>query len=272
MAVSKIAEATKELQALKGQSQRQRSAIKNLEIARNDLTAKVESMRKSMAQDELALNSLRIQIADKNSQNEKLITDVAKITNKLSSLRANVDLFPTELELFVTQGRNNIKALFALTIIPIMILLTMFILLISGAVDLTTKIDPEGKVNIAALVASRAPYVAVALAIITACYKIARYFMIEMIEINRQRLNLTKIAIIAKDVSNAAEIGLELNDVERYGLRVRLKMALLKDHLKSYLSSNLKVQLPSSITEYLPFDITPQSEDSEEAAVDARGR
>lgn len=45
LAVSKIAEATKELQALKGQSQRQRSAIKNLEIARNDLTAKVESMR-----------------------------------------------------------------------------------------------------------------------------------------------------------------------------------------------------------------------------------
>lgn len=75
--------------------------------------------------------------------------------------------------------------------------------------------------------------------------------MLEIIEINRQRLNLTKIGIIAKDISNAAEVGLDLNEVERYGLRVRLKMELLKDHLKGYISSNIDVQLPSSVSQYI---------------------
>ena len=175
------------------------------------------------------------------------------MTEQLSALRANIDLFPTELESFVKQGGKNTRTLFFLALLPILVIISMFAILISGAVDLTTKIDPEGKINVAALLASRTPYVVVALAIITSCYKISKVFILELVEINRQRLNLTKIGIIAKDVSNSAEFGLELSEVEKYGLRVRLKMELLKDHLKGYISPNLDVKLPTDLSSFHPF-------------------
>ncbi len=189
----------------------------------------------------------------RNDEKTRVTAEIESLNTKLSQLRANIDLFPTELESFVSQGSKNTRTLFWLSAAPIGIIGVMFFLLISGAVDLTTQIDPEDKVNIGALIASRTPYVVVALAIITSCYKIAKFFMLELIEINRQRLNLTKIGIIAKDVSNAAESGLDISEVEKYTLRVRLKMELLKDHLKGYISSNIDVHLPNVLTGPSPF-------------------
>jgi len=252
-AEARATEAQKDLASLKGQADRQKSAIRRLESERADLTTKVAVLEDTLQNNSRLLEELRRELDTKTKTKKTLDDQIAGLRTKLSELRANLDIFPSELESFVTQGRNNTKTLFWLALAPICVIVIMFGILISGAVDLTTKIDPEGKINVVALVASRTPYLVVALAIITACYKIARVFIAELIEINRQRLSLTKISIIAKDVSAASETGLELSEVERYGLRVRLKMELLKDHLKSYISPDFQILLPTKITNYLPF-------------------
>lgn len=54
----------------------------------------------------------------------------------------------------------------------------------------------------------------------------------------QQRLNLTKISIIAKDVSDASEDDLSLDDAARYEHRTHLKMNLLREHLKGYLAED----------------------------------
>jgi hypothetical protein len=246
-------EAKKETSALKSQADRQRTMIRQLESERADLTTKVGVLEDTLKNNNRLLDAIRYELDNKTKTKKSLDEEVYGLNSKLSELRANLDLFPSELESFVTQGRKNTRTLFWLALTPIVVIVIMFGILISGAADLTTKIDPEGKINIVALVASRTPYLAVALAIITACYKIARVFIFELIEINRQRLNLTKVSIIAKDISAASETGLELSEVERYGLRVRLKMELLKDHLKGYISPDFQISLPTKITNYLPF-------------------
>lgn len=252
-AEAKAAEAEKELSRLKGQADRQRSSIRRLESERNDLTTKNEALGDSLKKNERDLDMVRSELDSKTKQQNQLDDQVNALQGKLTDLRANIDLFPSELESFVKQGSRNTTTLFWLALVPILIIAVMFGILISGAVDLTTKIDPEQNINLYALIASRTPYVVVALAIITACYQIARFFISELIQINRQRLSLTKVSIIAKDVSASAETGLDLSEIERYGLRVRLKMELLKDHLKGYISPNIDVKLPSRITNYLPF-------------------
>src|SRR5690554_1057353 len=57
---------------------------------------------------------------------------------------------------------------------------------------------------------------------------------------NEQRLNLTKISIIAKDVSDASEDGLSMDDAARYEHRTHLKMDLLRSHLKGYLAEEYR--------------------------------
>jgi len=81
-----------------------------------------------------------------------------------------------------------------------------------------------------------------------------------MVKINHQRLSLTKISIIAKDVAHASEAGLDLSDEDLFKLRSDLKMQLLRDHMKEYISKDFKIQLPNQIISALGFNKTKSSE------------
>lgn len=246
------ADAVKEINTLKSQADRQRSSIRRLESERADLTTKIDSSKDILSKNQIDLDAIRIELSTKTKERENISNDISEFTAKLHELRANIDLFPSELSSFVAQGTRNNRTYFWLAIIPIILIGAMFGLLISGAVELTTKITENQNININALIVSRMPYVLVAVAIITACYKISRAFILEILNVNRQRLNLTKISIIAKEVSHAAESELTLTDSEIYNLRLRLKMDLLKDHLKGYISPEFEPMVPRTITSYLP--------------------
>lgn len=197
------------------------------------------------------MSNIKTELDNLSNRRELISSEITTKKDDLSKLKANLDLFPSELSDFVRQGARNTKTLFWLAAAPIAVIVGMFALLISGAVDLSTKITTSQNINIEALIVSRMPYVFVAVTIVTACYKIARAFIVELININRQRLNLTKISIIAKDVSNSSEFNLDLNENEIYNLRVRLKMDLLRDHLKNYVSPEFEPMIPEEITSKL---------------------
>jgi hypothetical protein len=74
--------------------------------------------------------------------------------------------------------------------------------------------------------------------------------MMQLIKINDQKLSLTKISIIAKEVSDSAEKTLNLTEEDIYRLRTDLKMQLLKDHLKDYLSKDFTIELPQQLIGY----------------------
>lgn len=147
---------------------------------------------------------------------------IEKETN-LKSLKANINLFPSQLSDFVSQGSRDVRQYFALAVIPIIVIASMFVILVEGGVDLTTRITGKENVNILAMLFSRMPFVVVAATIITACYYLARIFILEMVRVNRQKLSLSKIGIIAKDISYSTEHELNLSDEEKQERRLRLK-------------------------------------------------
>ena len=252
-AESQVLESNKNLTSLKGHADRVKTNIRKLESERSDLTTKSEVLKDTIEKNSRELNNLRTELSSKGALKETLDSQIGTCVNDLSGLRANLDLFPSELSDFVKQGSKNIKLLFWLALLPILIIGIMFVLLIEGAADLTTKITPDKYYNVSALIVSRAPYVFISIAIITACYKISRAFITELIEINRVKLSLTKISIVAKDVSNATEFDLNLSELEKYSLRLKLKMDLLRGHLKGYVSPDFEISMPKDIVSYLPF-------------------
>ena len=124
---------------------------------------------------------------------------------------------------------------------PIALLVLVTALLVFNAADLTTVLEIDESASIWSILITRMPYVIIATGIITASYKLARVFVAEIMRINQQRLNLSKISIIATDASNTSQGGLsDLSDREFYELRTDLKMQLLRDHLKECLSSDFR--------------------------------
>ncbi|MBO9724634.1 MAG: hypothetical protein J7530_09690 [Novosphingobium sp.] len=258
-AESRRTEANKEVNNLKTSADRQKLNLKRLESSRDELNTKLEVLNQSFSVNSRELSNIKSELDRLSSSRENLITDVKNKTAELKALKDNLDLFPSELSDFVRQGARNTRTLFWLAAAPIAIIVLMFLLLISGAVDLSTKITADQKINLEALIISRMPYVTVAITIITACYKLARSFIVELININRQRLNLTKISIIAKDVSNSSQYDLDLNHEEIYNFRVRLKMDLLKDHLKNYISPDFEPLVPNDMApKFAPLGLLAQ--------------
>ncbi|WP_136439274.1 hypothetical protein [Pacificoceanicola onchidii] len=181
-------------------------------------------------------------IAERTTERKSLAKSVAELKQELRALEDDVNMFPTEIGGFVSQGGQNIGTYWKLAAVPIALMVLVTGLLVFNAANLTTVYDEGGTAKIWSILLTRIPYVIIATAIITACYKLARVFIAEIMRINQQRLNLSKISIVATDASNTSQEGLDLTDRELYELRTDLKMQLLRDHLKEYLSTDFRYQ------------------------------
>lgn len=105
--------------------------------------------------------------------------------------------------------------------------------LFSSAIDLTQLWRIEDDVNVWTIFLTRIPFVLVAIALVEACGFIVGRLIFEIVKINRQRLEFSKLSIIAKDVVLASSAELEMTDEERFSEETKLKMTLLQEHMKS---------------------------------------
>ena len=214
-----------------------------INMLRNDYTNNQNSLTNSSE----SLNRINSEIENKTVVRNSLNSEITEKKSELKSLKDDINMFPSEISGFVGQGTSTMWVYVGLSAIPITIILVMFVLLVKGAADLTTIFIEKPDSSVYAIFLTRMPYVAIAGMVIAASYKICRVLLAEVIRINQQKLNLTKISIIAKDVSFASESEIDLNDEQKYHLRTKLKMELLRDHLKDYLSKDFTLPLPSSI-------------------------
>ena len=248
-----IAQKNNELEKLRSDIAAENQMISELSAKIGGLTEQRQSLLEDIATREKHISSLderRTQIQEKiterTSEREALAKDVANLRQELRALKNDVDMFPTEISSFVSQGGKNISTYWKLATVPIGLLVLISGLLIFNAANLTTVLDENRTANILSILLTRIPYVVIAMGIITASYKLAKVCIVEIIRINKQRLNLSKISIIATDASNTSKDGLnDLTDRELYDLRTDLKMQMLRDHLKEYLSDDFKYQAKS---------------------------
>ncbi|MCH2486276.1 MAG: hypothetical protein MK010_00825 [Erythrobacter sp.] len=228
----------------------QSNELEKLNARREELVSREESLNQSIRNNDQEIADQKNRIGEISDVRSKLARSIIAKEQKLKALTANINLFPSELSDFVSQGSRDVKLYAGLAMIPIIVIAGMFGILIEGGVDLTTKITGEDEVNILAILVSRMPFVIVAVTVVTACYYLARMFILEMVRVNRQKLSLSKIGIIAKDISYSTENELGFDDDEKYSRRLRLKMDMLRDHLKDYLSKDFEPSLP----EKSPFE------------------
>ncbi|MCT4555736.1 MAG: hypothetical protein N4A53_13700 [Pelagimonas sp.] len=231
--ISEANQKVAELNANLGRLTEQRQGLLE-DITKREETISSLDERRSQAQDI---------ISERTAARESLAKEVAELKQELRALEDDVNMFPTEIGAFVSQGGQNIRTYWKLAAVPIALMVLVTGLLVFNAANLTTVLDEGDTAKIWSILVTRIPYVVIATAIITASYKLARVFVAEIMRINQQRLNLSKISIVATDASNTSQEGLtDLSDRDLYELRTDLKMQLLRDHLKEYLSADFRYQ------------------------------
>jgi len=242
-----------EISEAKGTVTELNNQIGRLTEERNGLVADVKKREETVAAQEEQAEVIKERIAERNAERSGLAAEITQQKQELRSLQDDINMFPTEISGFVSQASQNTQTYWQLSWIPMILLVIMAVLLVFNAADLTTVIDEYENARLFSIVVTRIPYIVVATAIIGAAYKLAALLVGEIMRINQQRLNLSKVSIIATDVSKASEEGLEdLPDEEIYALRTRLKMDMLRDHMKEYLSKDFAASLPRKRREVRP--------------------
>ncbi|MEX1198896.1 MAG: hypothetical protein WEB57_13690 [Pseudohongiellaceae bacterium] len=244
-----IAELTETINRLNDDKSQVEDELESVQEELAETERSVGSKKQELSEYSARIESAASSIEQKSEERKQLSSEITKAKAELRELKENINLFPTEISGFVSQGASSIKRYSFFAAIPIIVIGLVTIDLFLRASELSHLTNLPQGISIWEVLVARFPYVLVCGALLASSYKLARVFIAEIIRINQQRLNLTKISIIAKDISDASEDGLSLDDAARYEHRTHLKMNLLREHLKGYLAEDYQ---------YSKKDLSPQ--------------
>ncbi|MBP0482430.1 hypothetical protein [Sagittula salina] len=168
------------------------------------------------------------------------LTDTRDNTSSdLEKVKTELKMFPSDLAGYIEEGARNIKIYAALSTPFVIVILFVTWSLFFSAIDLTVIWRDTGEeIDVWSIFLTRLPFVIVAVTLLEVCgYTVGR-FIYEIIKINRQRIAMQKLSIIAKDISTLSAKNTELTDDEIFERETALKMELLRDHLKDDLTQD----------------------------------
>jgi hypothetical protein len=153
----------------------------------------------------------------------KLRHEITLAKAELSNLQESINIFPTEIKGFVDQGAQNLSFYAKFAGVAIIGLLLTTVVLLANAKALTRPELSGDFSDVAPYLLMRMPYTILMLSIIAAFYAIAHFMVSEAVRINRQRLNLAKIALVAKQVvDGVSSSALDLSPQEKADLHVQV--------------------------------------------------
>jgi uncharacterized coiled-coil protein SlyX len=237
---SEIEESNRTLETLNISISEKQAAEAELQAQLDRSTDRLDTFNESIEERRQELTTVT-----KNREAEK--REVEKARLDLKRLKEDINLFPSEISGFVTQASKDIGTYKWFIGSMVFVIFALFVWVLTGAFDLSEYIKENPNVDVWPLLLAKLPLATVVSAIVAAAYKISKVFIEELLKINRQKLSLTQVSIVAKDVSQAAEAELELSEVQIYGLRLRTKMAMLADHIKTFIPTQPNELLPQSI-------------------------
>ncbi|WP_155895402.1 hypothetical protein [Comamonas aquatica] len=196
--------------------------------------------RKNQLNDQISINETTIRNIEGEITSGKVQLDILarrtkEADEKLKELTKNVNLFSEEFASFSDHGAKQTKTYIWLSLIPILVILILVWQLLFGAVDLSVKYSENPDIDLLTIFVTRIPYILVCGSILTVCYSLVIFLFKRISFIYAEKLDFSKIGIIAKDVATASSNNTSLPDEHLYEARTYLKIEMLK----SYLGGNI---------------------------------
>ena len=205
----------------------------NLENTKKDLITKEQELKNSIQEREKTLSTVN--------------TDIATKREELKKLDNETSLIAYDMQEYVRNAKKDIKWYIGLSIIPWLLIACMSYVLVYGGAYLTTILKVENDAQLWTIFWSRIPFVLAVSSVMFVAYEVSNIFIRKIMEINQQILDFAKIGIIAKDVSETSSINLNLTDEEKFELRTKLKMDMLKSHLSKDLGKKFEINIKPKI-------------------------
>lgn len=176
--------------------------------------------------------SIENSLDERKILSEKLTETIAKEKAELEIIRNDKALFPENMQGFSKQSRAFSLVYIGMSVIPLIIIGWVAMRLFESAEALGDIINTIYAADIYNILLARLPFTLVCLMLIHASYYLCKAFVLKVMSIHDDRLNLAKISILAKDISTTAKSDLDITDGQEYESRIALKMFMLREYFR----------------------------------------
>lgn len=218
---SQIQELDTRLATLDTQRKESDKAAAEAEGKRVGLVTRLDELTQMIAQRENGISELDNHLKNKQS--------------KLRELTSLLSLYSNEYSSFFRQGNWYIILYSILAALPLCLMAFVTYELFKGAVDLTVKYTVEPQMNLWAIFVTRAPFVAVAGFIMQGAYLAFKLLILKIMDIQTEKMALSRISIVAQDVVQLSAQDLKLTDEQIHDANIYLRMDMIKAHMKEQL-------------------------------------
>ena len=180
---------------------------------------------------EATVRSIDGEVSKGKEELRALAVETSEAERRLRDLTSNVNLFSEEFSSFSDHGGKQARIFIFLSIVPLVIVAILTTQLLLGAVDLSVKYVKEPNIDLLTVFVTRLPYLVICGSILAVCSSALIFLFNRISVIYAERLDFSKIGIIAKDVASASANGLLFSDEQLYEARTYLKIEMLKAYL-----------------------------------------
>ncbi len=247
-----IARLKSEIDVLKAKEEKGKKAIYNIELNTSAAKSNLFSINSAVEAKENNLQQLTREAKNLNDS-------VADLNQQLSGLVNDRSLISDEFSDFIKEGKGQATVYLWLMSLPVVVIGMGVLVIYNGASSfLSTHYESTGDVLAAFLL--RIPFATVVGGAIYYSWKVAHAFMSKIFSIQEERLTLAKLLVLAKNTVFSTAEDLGVNPVEKFHVRTRLKIEMLKSHLANNLGSNIhmpELEIPvksESVSEPPPVD------------------
>lgn len=229
-----IGELGVDLNELKSLTEKEKKALSSIEVsintAKNNLftiNSAIEAKENNLQQLTREAKNLNDSVADLNQQLSGLVNDRSLISDEFSD--------------FIKEGKGQATVYLWLMLVPAVVIGIGVLVIYNGASSfLSAHYETTGDVAAAFLL--RIPFATVVGGAIYYSWKIAHAFMSKIFSIQEERLTLAKLLVLAKNTVFSTAEDLGVDPVEKFHVRTRLKIEMLKSHLANNLGA--KINMP----------------------------
>jgi hypothetical protein len=245
-AETKINEATKVLTESRNQLAIAETAKLNLSKIYEVQLAVYDELNIKVNYIQSEYSRLSSDISLKENEKVNLSNEVFTLQTDLRGLKKTFASYSNEYASFNKQSNWYIAFYTFVLLIPTCILGFVFYKLFEGSIDLTTIYKKEQHLDVGTIFITRIPFVFISGILIQGSYLIFKLIALKIMDIQSEKLALTKISILAQDIVNLSSEDLKLTDEQISDTNIYLRMEMIKAHLKDTIGKDFEYKVRDS--------------------------
>lgn len=210
----------------------------------NALDEKTKKTEERAAELKSHLETIEQKVSDRENELQLKSQEVAKLNSELQRLHGDVSLFADDMAGFARQGdAQNRKYLLLLGAI-IFLAFALSWNSIRSTAELFATYIAAPQLGVGSLIGLKVFHLAFVGVIFHFLYKFSKPFVTEIMAVNRKRLRLSEITMLARDISDSALYGAEVSQDDKLRFRMATRMTLIREHLSGKLEKPIVANEP----------------------------